>query len=342
MERPLIVVDAAPRGLDEIFDAGLRAQLWALGRIEAHEGAGRMETDRLERLLPEAQLLIGQTDMGRDRLDKAKKLRAIINVETNFLQNVDYDTCFQRGIHVLAPSGAFARPVAEMTLGLAIDLCRGITFSDRAMRRGDEKWLLDGWPGSSSLFGAPVGLIGFGDLARAFVPLLAPFGCPIAAYDPWVSEHFMAGFGVRAASLDDILSSSRVIAVFAGVTSENQGFLGKREFDLVQPGSAFLLMSRAAVVDFPEFLRQVGAGRFRAATDVFPTEPAPANDPARGVEGLVLSPHRAGATPDALLEIGRQTVADAELILKGLPPLSCRRAQRETVARSRSKPIERS
>ena len=45
---------------------------------------------------------------------------------------------------------------------------------------------------------------------------------------------------------------------------------------------------------------------------------------------------------DALYEIGRQTVADAGLILRGLPPLSCRRAQHETVARSRSKPIERS
>ena len=49
----------------------------------------------------------------------------------------------------------------------------------------------------------------------------------------------------------------------------------------------------------------------------------------------MLSPHRAGAMPDSLYEIGRQTVADAELILRGLPPLSCRRAQRETVARSR-------
>ncbi len=120
--------------------------------------------------------------------------------------------------------------------------------------------------------------------------------------------------------------------MFAAVTSQNQGFLGKREFELIRPGSIFLLMSRAGVVDFPEFLRQVESGRFRAATDVFPTEPAPADDPARRVEGLVLSPHRAGAMPDALYEIGRQTVADAELILKGLPPLSCRRAQRETVA----------
>ena len=73
-------------------------------------------------------------------------------------------------------------------------------------------------------------------------------------------------------------------------------------------------MSRAGVVDFPEFLRAVESGRFRAATDVFPVEPAPPDDPARKVEGLVLSPHRAGAMTDSLLEIGRQTVADAELI----------------------------
>ena len=56
----------------------------------------------------------------------------------------------------------------------------------------------------------------------------------------------------------------------------------------------------------------------------------------------MLSPHRAGAMTDALIEIGRQTVADAGLMPRGLPPLSCRRAQRETVARSRSKPIEKS
>jgi phosphoglycerate dehydrogenase-like enzyme len=342
MTRPLIVVDPQPRGCNEIFDALLWARLRAIGEVVAHEGAGRMPAEQFEPLLPRMELLLGQSDMPRERLDRAANLRAIINVETNFLQNIDYETCFQRGVHVLTPSSAFARPVAEMTLGLAIDLCRGITDADRATRAGSEKWLLDGWEGCSSLYGASVGLIGFGDLARAFTPLLAPFGCAIQAHDPWVSDHFMAGFGVKGASLDTVLSTSRVIVVFAAVTSENRGFLGKREFERITPGSVFLLMSRAGVVDFPEFLRQVESGRIRAATDVFPTEPAPSDDPARGIKGLVLSPHRAGATPDALLDIGRQTVADAELILRGLPPLSCRRAQRETVALSRSKPIERS
>jgi phosphoglycerate dehydrogenase-like enzyme len=342
MPKPLIVIDPQPRGLDEIFDADLMRRLNEMADLVVHEGQGRMPAERFEAHLAEMALLIGQSDMPKARLDRAPKLRAIVNVETNFLQNVDYETCFQRGVHVLAPSSAFARPVAEMTLGLLIDLCRGITSADRAMRLGNEKWLLEGAEGCFTLYGARVGLIGFGDLARAFVPLLKPFGCSVKAYDPWVSAHFMGGFGVEPAPLDAILSGSQAIVVFAAVTSENQGFLAKREFDLVTPGSVVLLMSRAGVADFPEFLRAVESGRFRAATDVFPVEPAPLDDPARKVEGLVLSPHRAGAMTDSLLEIGRQTVADADLVLRGLPPLSCRRAQRETVARSRSKPIERS
>jgi phosphoglycerate dehydrogenase-like enzyme len=340
--KPLIVIDPQPRGLEEIFEPKVWARLESLGELAIHDGPGRMPAGRLESCLPEMALLIGQSDMPKARLDRAPKLRAIVNVETNFLQNVDYETCFERGIHVLAPSSAFARPVAEMALGLTIDLCRGVTAADRAMRRGNEKWLLDGAQGCFSLYGARVGLIGFGDLARAFVPLLAPFGCPIKAYDPWISDHYLAGFGVAAASLDEVLTTSQVIVVFASATSENQGFLAKREFELIAPGSVFLLMSRGGIVDFPEFMRQVESGRFRAATDVFPVEPAPPGDPTRRIEGLLLSPHRAGALPDSLYEIGRQTVADAGLILRGLPPLSCRRAQRETVLRSRSKPIERS
>jgi phosphoglycerate dehydrogenase-like enzyme len=342
MAAPLIVIDPQPRSIEEIFEPNIWARLKDLGELAIHEGPGRMPAERFESYLPDVALLIGQSDMPKSRLERAPKLRAIINVETNFLQNVEYDACFERGIHVLAPGSAFARPVAEMALGMAIDLCRGVTTADRAMRQGKEKWLLDGAEGCFSLYGARVGLIGFGDLARALTPLVAPFGCTIKAYDPWVSDHFMAGFGVASASLEEVLKTSQIIIVFASVTSENQGFLGKREFEMIAPGSVFLLMSRAGVVDFPEFLRQVESGRFRAATDVFPQEPAPLDEPARKVEGLLLSPHRAGAMTDALYEIGRQTVADAALILRGLPPLSCRRAQRETVALSRSKPIERS
>lgn len=107
----------------------------------------------------------------------------------------------------------------------------------------------------------------------------------------------------------------------------------------MKPGTNFLLMSRAAVVDFPAMLDAVRSGHIRAATDVFPAEPVAPDDPVRSIPGLLLSAHRAGGTEDALLEIGRMAVADAELIMRGLPPQLCRRADPGVAERLRSKPV---
>ena len=339
MAKPLILVDPLPRTLDLICEPDVRRKLESLGELVIHESAP-MPDAMIDKLLPEAALLIGQTRLDRARLERASKLKAIINVETNFTDAIDYDYCFTHGIHVLAPGSAFADAVAESALGMAIDLARGITLADRDFRRGGESYGLDGNTGCFSLIGADVGLIGFGDLARAFHRLVQPFNCRIKAFDPWVPDYVMHKYGVAPAELDDILSSSRVIIVFAGVTSENQGFLDRAKLSLIRGDAVFLLMSRAAVVDFPAFLDSVRAGRFRAATDVFPVEPVAKNDPVRQIEGLLLSAHRTGGMPDALFDIGRQAVADAELILKGLPPVVCRKAQRETVARNRSMPVK--
>ncbi len=338
MTKPLILVDPQPRTLDLICTPQTRQRLNALGHLIVHE-AGPMPDALIEQHLPEVEIIIGQTTMGTDRLRRAKKLRAIINVETNFIDNIDYGYCFDHGINVLTPGSAFADAVAESALGMAIDLARGITRADRDMRAGRESYGLEGNSGSYSLMGAPVGLIGFGDLARALHRLIQPFNCPIKVYDPWVPDYVLHKHGCTPAALDDLLQSSKVIFVFAGVTSENQGFLGRRELALIEKDASFLLMSRAAVVDFPVFLDCVREGRFRAATDVFPVEPVAKDDPVRSIEGLLLSAHRTGGMPAALFDIGDQMIADAERIMKGLPPVVCRKAQRETVARFRSKPV---
>ena len=103
---------------------------------------------------------------------------------------------------------------------------------------------------------------------------------------------------------------------------------------------ALLVMSRAAVVDLDALVELAAAGRLRAAIDVWPREPVPADHPARSVEGLLLSPHRTGGMPEAFQAIGGLVVADLELVLRGLPPVACRRAERETVGRLRARPID--
>lgn len=338
MTKPLILVDPLPRTLDLICDAETRGRLEAIGDLIIHE-AGPMPDAMVERHLPEAVVVIGQTRLDRQRLERAAKLRAVINVETNFTDAIDYEYCFRKGIHVLTPGSAFADAVAESALAMAIDLARGITMADRSFRRGDELYGLDGNSGSFQFAGSTVGLIGFGDLARSFIRLLEPFDCSVKVFDPWIPGYVIRKHGCEPGTLDEVLSTSRAIVVFAGVTSENHGFLGRREFSLIREGSIFLLMSRAAVVDFPVFLEFVRNGKFRAATDVFPVEPVAKDDPVRDIEGLLLSAHRTGGMPEALFDIGRQAVADVELILRGLPPVVCRRAMRETVSRFRSMPV---
>jgi phosphoglycerate dehydrogenase-like enzyme len=210
------------------------------------------------------------------------------------------------------------------------------------MRAGRETWGLEGNAGAFLLAGCDVGIVGFGDLGRALRRMLVPLGCRVRVHDPWLPGLAIARADAAPCGLDELLAASRVVFVFAAATSDNERFLGERELRLMPDGGVLLLMSRAGVVDFDALLRVVGEGRLRAAVDVFPEEPLPPDHPARGLDGLLLSPHRAGGMPEAFREIGRLAVADLELVLRGLPPQLCKRAEPETVGRMRSRPVERS
>jgi phosphoglycerate dehydrogenase-like enzyme len=106
--------------------------------------------------------------------------------------------------------------------------------------------------------------------------------------------------------------------------------------------SLLILLSRAGVVDFDAMIKAAASGHIRVATDVFPDEPLPAGHAARSTPNVLLSAHRAGGMDIAFKEMGSLVVNDLGLILRGLPPLSCQRAERETVGRMRSKPVTKS
>src|SRR5919109_2983442 len=207
-DRPLILIDPLPRTLDVICEPDVRKRLEALGRLVVSEDR-QMPDEMVDRLLPEASILIGQTAMPKERLDRAPKLKAIFNVETNFLPNIDYDLCQQRNIYVLSPTSSFAQAVAESALAMAIDLARGITAADRAFRAGTEQYGLEANAGCFMFAGARVGIIGFGDLGRTLRALLVPFRNPVTAYDPWLPDEVIRSHDCRPATLDDLLSTSR-------------------------------------------------------------------------------------------------------------------------------------
>lgn len=338
-QRPLVLCAPEPRSLDLIFTPEKLAQL--RDRYHLVETTDDALSGLDDATLAEARYVLGQPPISSATLAKMTGLRAVLNVESNLIDNMPYDEVFARGIHVLTTGAVFALPVAEIGLGFALDLARGISAADGDFQQGRERWGGDGNAAARLLSGADVGIIGFGDLGRAMNRLLSGFRCQVKVHDPWVPPSILRDHQVTPATLGEVLTQSDVLFVMAAVTSENRQFLGAEAFATMRPGAAFILLSRADVVDFDALLDAVEAGQIVAASDVWPQEPLPADHRARALPGLLRSAHRAGALDVAFKGMGDMVLEDMSLMDRDLPPMRCKRAERETARRMQSKPVDR-
>ncbi|HMN27209.1 MAG TPA: NAD(P)-dependent oxidoreductase [Caldilineaceae bacterium] len=331
--RTKVLLDPFGRKLDEIFAApdlqrlhGLADVLWAQDEAISAAEFAKIKDDLFA-------IITGRWRYGA--VSELPKLHAILEVGGRHPSPkvLDYATCFARNIRVLSCAPAFGPMVAEMALGMALAASREIVAGHVAFSQGEEQWLHAGNVGTFTLYGQTVGLIGYGGLARCLKPLLAPFGCQLLAYDPWLPPTYLAGQGVEPVDLDTLLAKSQVIFVLAIPSTENKALLNRERLALIRPGAVFALVSRSHLVDFEALTEFVAAGRFRAAIDVFPQEPLPLDHPIRTAPGVVLSAHRAGSVTRDLRNIGRMVVDDLEAMLLGLPPLEMQVAQPEIVSR---------
>lgn len=339
LSEPIILLDPYPRPIELIFSPEDKTRLEQLGRVIWHDGSPAPDA-LIEEHLPNTVAIVGQTPMPRERLDRAPYLRMIANVESNFLPNVDYEECHRRNIYVVSTAPVFAQPVAEMALGLALAAIRRITEADAAIRRGDESLYgeQDNYD-SFLLHGKTLGLLGCGNLGRALLPLLRPFSDDILVHDPWIHPGVLRAMHVEPVVLNELFARSQVLFILAATTTENQGTIGASHFAAMRNGSVVVLISRAGLVDFDALLDAAASNHIRAAIDVFPEEPLPAQYRVRQTPNTVLSAHRAGNIPEIWTGMGEMVVDDLELVLRGLQPQRCQSAVLEIVTRLRSKPV---
>tara|TARA_Y100000287_G_scaffold9770_1_gene7386 strand:- start:1513 stop:2529 length:1017 start_codon:yes stop_codon:yes gene_type:complete len=290
--------------------------------------------------ISKADFIIGQPDLPTDLIQKASKLKAIFNVESNFMDNMDYDYCFKNNIYVLSTAPVFAQTVAEIALGFTISLKRDIHTSHLDFINGNEKYGLEGNLNCSLLQNNKIGFIGFGDLGKNLKPLLHPFSSDFLVFDPWLPEKLLKDQGCEPAPLKKIFKECDVIYVLASITTKNKNMIDKKLLNSMKANSCLLLLSRASVVDFNDLNDVLKKGKIKVATDVFPDEPVKKTDIIRKQKNILLSAHRAGALDSVFFEMGEIVYGDLQLISKGLPPRLCRRAELETVKRLRSKPVE--
>ena len=337
MTKPIVISDPYPRTLDLIFTKKKLKELKSKYKII--NAPQKNKKKFYEENIQNASFIMGQPNLDKKLLSKAKKLKAIINVESNFMKNMDYEYCFKKGIHVIATSPVFSKPVAEIALGMTLSLLRNIHIAHSDFLNSKEKYGLESNLKASLLSEKKIGLLGFGDLAKSLYPLLLPFTKDINVYDPWVPKTKIKKLGFKSISLNQMFKNCEVIYVLAAVTTKNKNLIDKKLLNKMKSNSLFILMSRAAVVNFNDLIKRVKKGDIFVATDVFPKEPVAKNNSIRKVKNILFSAHRAGALETAFYNMGNIVLKDMSLISKNLQPKFCKKAESKTVGLLASKPV---
>ena len=337
MPKLIVISDPYPRTLDLIFTKKKLKELKSRYKVITAPKTNKAEF--YKKNIYKATFIMGQPSLDKNILSKAKKLKAIINVESNFMDNMDYDYCFKNGIHVIATSPVFSKPVAEIALGMTLSLLRNIHNAHSDFIKAQEKYGLESNLQASLLSEKKIGLLGFGDLAKSLYPLLLPFTKDINVYDPWIPQKKIKQLGFKSMSLNEMFKNCEIIYVLAAVTTKNKNLIDKKLLNKMKSNSLFILMSRAAVVNFKDLIKRVKKGDIFVATDVFPEEPVSKKDQIRKIKNILFSAHRAGALKTAFFNMGNIVLKDMNLISKNFQPKFCKIAQPKTVGLLASKPV---
>ena len=319
MPEPKIVVAPHFRRMAEVFDSGTRDRLQNLGEVIWGRDGPMPQADMEAALADATAVIFGTWEYGRDAIPAAgDNLRFVFEVAGSHAHtDLNYRACLERDISVGGCAHAFGPAVAEMGLALALAAGRLVGEGDAAFRAGQEKWLHEGTAGAVTTWGKTVGFVGAGGLSVSLQKLLTPFETRFVAYDPWLGDEMLRARGVEPVDLPELFATSDFIYVLAAPTPENYQLINGELMRLLGERQTLVLLSRAHLVDFEAMTDLVLEGRFRVAIDVWPSEPFDPNHRIRSARKAVFSAHRAGAIPEALLEIGRMVVHDLEHLLRG-------------------------
>jgi D-3-phosphoglycerate dehydrogenase len=240
-------------------------------------------------------------------------LRVVAAPSTGF-DHLDVEAITAQGAWVTNVRDYCTDEVADHALALAIDLLRGVTLGDRAVRRGE-------WPVAPGtrrcIAGARLGLVGFGRIARAFAERALALGMQVHAYDPHIGEHDWPGESVsRAAALHDVLAWADVVSLHAPLTDQTRALIDAAALDQMRAGAMLVNVARGGLVDQAALVASIEAGHLSgAALDVLQIEPVPPHDPVLSCDHIVLTPHVGWQSPQAQ---GRGLLAAAGQVLSVL------------------------
>ena len=252
-------------------------------------------------------ILARQGDINAEAIAASPRLRIIARHGVG-LDEVDLAAAAARGVMVTNTPGANAQAVAEHTLALILALVKDVKPLGSAIAAG---FWRDPARGARDVAGLRLGLVGCGAIGREVARLARAFGMTVASTDPALPQGGLPGIA-RAASLAALAAGSDVLSVHCPLTAATRGLVGAAVLAAMPRGGFVVNAARGGIVDEAALLAALESGQVAgAALDVFATEPPPADHPLRDHPRVLATPHVAGSTPGALVNMG---VAAAECI----------------------------
>jgi len=266
---------------------------------------------------------------------------AVISRFGSGTDNVNVAAASERGIPVLNVPEFCLSEVADHTMALLLCTARHLIALDQATRSG--QWRARVTERLRRIEGKQLGLVGLGRIAQEVARRAQAFGMRIAAHDPHVESDAFTRMGAVRLPLDELLATSDFVSLHIPLTPTTRHLMSTEQFARMKPGAIFINTARGAVVDEEALAEALRGGHLGgAALDVYEglnmfgppvTEP---DHPLFHLPNVLLTPHAAACSEEALSELMRAGAQNAIDVLEGRQPQCCVNPEVYALTRART------
>jgi D-3-phosphoglycerate dehydrogenase / 2-oxoglutarate reductase len=236
------------------------------------------------------------------------------------VDNIDIKAAAELGIVVTYVPDYCMHEVSDHAMALLLALNRKIPFSNSLVQAG--RWEMPAVAPLRRLAGQVLGLIGFGNIPRALAPKAKAFGLEVIAHDPYAAAETFAAAAVEPVSLEALFARADIVSVHAPLTPATRGLLNADAFARMKKGALVINTARGPLIDEPALIAALDSGHLGgAALDVVATEPLAKESALLGRANVILTPHTAFYSVDALNELQTKCATDVANVLSGTAPV---------------------
>jgi D-3-phosphoglycerate dehydrogenase / 2-oxoglutarate reductase len=232
------------------------------------------------------------------------------------VDNIDLAAAKALGIAINYVPDYCLREVSDHAMALLLALARKVTRANTLVQSG--RWEVPPLVPLRRLEGQVLGLVGFGNIPRALAPKAKAFGFKVLAHDPYVAKETLSAAGVDGVSFDDLLARADFISVHAPLLPATRGLMNAAAFAKMKKGAYVINTARGPLVDEGALIAALDSGHLGgAALDVVASEPLPKDSPLLNRNNVILTPHTAFYSVEALEELQTKCASDVARVLLG-------------------------